>query len=78
MVSSVNALVWLVSSRGVEAMVSLRSLFFFLHLVSCECFRDASIKASLFILIVMGLTAVVDDLNGARSGYVANSFLGTT
>ena len=78
MVNSVSALVWLVSSRGVEVMVSLRSLFFFLHLVSCECSRGASIKASLFILIVIGLIVAVDDLNGARGGYVANSFLGAT
>ena len=67
LVSSVSALAWLVSSRGVEVMASLRSLFYvLLHLVSCEYSRDASIKASLFILIVMGLTAAVDDLNGAR------------
>ena len=46
----------------------LRSLFFSLHLVSCVCSRDAVVKASLFILTVIGLTAAVDDLNGTCGG----------
>ena len=48
-------------------MTSLRSLFFSLYLVSYVCSRGVVVKATLFILIVIVLTAAADDISGGYS-----------
>ena len=37
-------------------------------MISCVCSRGADVKASLFILAVIGLTKAVDDFNITRGG----------
>ena len=57
-VSSDNVLAWLGRLRGDWLMVSIFSLFCFLHLVSCLCSRlFTDVKASLLTLIVIDLAS---------------------